>query len=83
MVSFNTLNNLSNKACVPSKAEGLDLSDFNMITWINEWKILTKHISCECKCKFDSRECKNQIKNGIMINISVSGKISKNMWKGL
>ena len=24
-----------------------------MITGINESKTLTKHISCECKCKFD------------------------------
>ena len=28
-----------------------------MITGINESKILTKHISCECKCKFDGRKC--------------------------
>ena len=28
-----------------------------MITDINEWKILTKHISSECKCKFDNRKC--------------------------
>ena len=28
-----------------------------MITGINESKILTKHISCECKCKFDGRNC--------------------------
>ena len=28
-----------------------------MITGINEWKILTKHISCKCKCKFHARKC--------------------------
>ena len=28
-----------------------------MITAINESKILIKHISCECKCKFDGRKC--------------------------
>ena len=28
-----------------------------MITGINESKTLTKHISCECKCKFDGRKC--------------------------
>ena len=28
-----------------------------MITGINESKILTKHISCECKCKFDEKKC--------------------------
>ena len=30
---------------------------FNIITGINESKTLTKHISCECKCKFDERSC--------------------------
>ena len=52
-----TLNNLSNKACVSNKTEDLNLSVFNMITGINESKTLTKHISCECKCRFDERKC--------------------------
>ena len=53
--SCNTLNDLSNKVCVPNKTEDLNLSVFNMITGINESKTLTKHISCKCKCKFDGR----------------------------
>ena len=28
-----------------------------MITGINESKKLTRHISCECKCKFDKTKC--------------------------
>ena len=28
-----------------------------MITGINELKILTKHVSCEFKCKLDGRNC--------------------------
>ena len=55
--SCNTLNDLSNKVCVPNKTEDLNLSVFNMITGINEPKTLTKHISCECKCKLDGRKC--------------------------
>ena len=55
--SCNTLNDFSNKVCVPNKTEHLNLSVFNMITGINESKALTKHISCECKCKFDGRKC--------------------------
>ena len=55
--SCNTLNDLSNKEYVPNKTEDLNLSVFNMITGINELKTLTKHISCECKCKFDGRKC--------------------------
>ena len=55
--SCNTLNDLSNKICGPNKTEDLNLSMFNMITGINESKILIKHISRECKCKFDGRKC--------------------------
>ena len=55
--SCNTLNDLSNKVCVPNKTEDSNLSVFNMITGINESKTLTKHISWECKCKFDGRKC--------------------------
>ena len=34
--SFNTLNELSNKVCVPNKTEDLNLSVFNIITGISE-----------------------------------------------
>ena len=52
----NTLNGLSNKVCLPNKTEDLNLSMFNMIRGINESKTLTKHKSCECKCRFDGRK---------------------------
>ena len=55
--SYNTLNDLSNKLCVSNKTEDLNLSMFNMTAGIRESKTLTKHISCECKCKFDGRKC--------------------------
>ena len=42
---------------VPNKIEDLNLSVVNMITEINESKTLTKHISWECKFKFDGRKC--------------------------
>ena len=44
-----------------------------MITEINESKILTKHISCEFKCKCYGRKC-NQIKSRIAKNVDVSVK---------
>ena len=71
--SCNTLNDLSNKVCVPNKTEDLNLSVFNMITGINESKTLTKHISCECKCRFDGKNV-IQVNGGITINIDVSIK---------
>ena len=58
----NTLNDLYNKACVRNKTEDLNLRVFNMITGINESKILTKHTSWECKCKFDGRKCNSNQK---------------------
>ena len=53
----NTLNDLPNKVCVPSKTEDLNLSVFIMVSRINELKTITKQISCECKCRFDGRKC--------------------------
>ena len=34
----------------------LNIHVFNMITGINQSKILAKLV-CECKCKFDARKC--------------------------
>ena len=45
------------KYAFQTKKEDLNLSVFNMITGINESETLTKHISCECKCRFDERKC--------------------------
>ena len=45
------------EVCILNKTEDLNLSVFNFITGINESKTLTKHISCECECKFDGTEC--------------------------
>ena len=51
--SCNTFNDLSSQVSVPNETEDLNLNVFNMVTGIKESKILTKHISCKCKCKFD------------------------------
>ena len=53
----NTLNDLSNKVCVPNKTENSNLSVFNMIAGIIGSKVLTKYISRKCKCRFDGRNC--------------------------
>ena len=47
--SLNTLDDLCNKVCIPNKTKDLNLSVFNIIIR----KVLTNHVSCECKCKFD------------------------------
>ena len=42
------------------KIEELNLNAFTTITEINESKILTKRISCKCKCKFDGKKCNSK-----------------------
>ena len=71
--SFNTFNDLSNEKCAPNKTEDLNVSLCNMIAVIHESKILTKHISCKCKCKFDEQNV-IQIIGGITISVDVSVK---------
>ena len=68
-----TFNDLSNEVCAPNKTEDLNVSVCNMITVIHDSKILTKHISCKCKCKFDEQNV-IQINGGITINVDVSVK---------
>ena len=82
--SCNTLNDLSNKICIPGKTEDLKLSVFNMITGINKSKTLTKHISCECKCKLDETKCNsNHWWNNVNVDVSVKNIIyvKKNMFR--
>ena len=47
----------SPKVCVLKKTEGINVKVFNMITNKNEAKTINKHISCDCKCKFNSTTC--------------------------
>ena len=70
---FNNSNDLSSKVCILNKTEDLNLSVFNMITGINEPEPLTKHISCECKCKFDGKNV-IEINGGVTINFDVTVK---------
>ena len=66
--SCNTLNDLPTRICVPNKMEDLNLSVFNMITGINDLKILTKHVSCKGKCKFHhSKYNSNQNSTRLML----------------
>ena len=51
----NTLNDLSYKVCVLNKTEDIKYTCFQC-DYNNESRILTKHVSCEFKCKFDDRK---------------------------
>ena len=50
------------KICVPKKTEDINVKALNIITDINEAKATTKHISCDCKCKFNSTKCNSNQK---------------------
>ena len=54
--SCDTVNDLPNKVYFPKKTEDLHLSVFKMVTGINELKTLTRHTSCECKCRLDRKK---------------------------
>ena len=59
--SCNAADNLSAKVCVPSKTKDVNAKAFN-ITRTYEAKILIKHISCNCKYRFNSRTCNSNQK---------------------
>ena len=60
--SYDTLNDLSNRVCVPNKTKDSKLNVYGIITGKNGSKILTKHVSCNCECKFDGRKCNSNQK---------------------
>ena len=53
---------LSRKMYVPKERKYINVKAFNLITKKNEVKAMTKHISCACKCKFNSRICNSNQK---------------------
>ena len=55
--SCNSVDDLSRRICAPSKTKDINVKVIQMITNKNEAKTLVKHISCSCKCKFDSTAC--------------------------
>ena len=55
--SSGSCNVLSWKICVLNKTEDINVKVFNTITNKNEAKTRTKHISYDCKWKFNSTTC--------------------------
>ena len=53
---------LSPKICVPKETKDIYVKAFNMITNKDETKAMTEHISCDCKCKFNSATCNSKQK---------------------
>ena len=55
-------NALSPKKCVLQKRKDTNIKVFNMMTTKNEAQTMTKHISSDCKCKFNSATCNSNQK---------------------
>ena len=66
MISLNkctgSCNVLSPKIFVPKETKDINIKAFNMITNKNEVKAIEEHISCDCKCKFNSTICNSNQK---------------------
>ena len=64
MVSLNIFteccNVLSPKICVPKETKDINVKARNMITSKGEAEAMTEHISCDCKCKFNSTICNSK-----------------------
>ena len=50
------------KDVFPSERKNVNCNVFNTITRIYEAKTLIKHVSCDCKCQFDSITCNSNQK---------------------
>ena len=44
-----------------NKKKGVNVKAFNMITNKNEAKTMTKHVSCDYKCRFNNTKCNSNL----------------------
>ena len=68
--SCNSFDDLYTKVYVPNETESGNVKVFNMITKINEAKTFIKHISYDCKWKFNIAIC-NSNHEWKYVNVSV------------
>ena len=50
------------KKRVPKNTKDINVKIFDMITNKNETNTMTKHFSCDCKCKFNRTTCNSNQK---------------------
>ena len=66
-------NALPPKIYVPKETKDVNFKAFDKITNKDEAKEMSEHISCDCKCKFNSATC-NSKQNGIIKRVNVNVK---------
>ena len=78
-------NDLDGRVCVLNKTKIGSLNLFNMTIRINETKKLKKHISCDCKCKFDGKVVYKDIAISVVVNAKIQYDIvnAKNIVFGI
>ena len=60
--STGSCNVISPKIGAPKKQKkGVNVKAFNMITNKNEAKTMTKHVSCDYKCRFNNTKCNSNL----------------------
>ena len=60
MINLNKCTGICVQKYVFQKKQKADAKAFNMITNKNEAKAMIEHISCDCKCKFNSITCNSK-----------------------
>ena len=60
--------------CVPNKEKNMNAKVFNLISGVNETRVLVQHGSYECKCRLNESLCFSKQKWKIMLNGSATEK---------
>ena len=55
-------NVLSSNICVPKETKDVNVKAYNIVTNKNKAKTMEKHITCDCKCKFNTTACNSNQK---------------------
>ena len=58
--SFNNINNLYAKLCVPDIVKNSNFKVFNLMSRTNETKHIEWHQTGKCKCRLDASVCNNR-----------------------
>ena len=71
----NVVDDWSTKICALTKIEDVNVKRFKMTTRVYEAKTLKKHISSDCKSKFNAQHVIQIMMNGILINVNANANL--------
>ena len=73
--SCNVVDDWSMKICIPSETKQVKVKEIKMIKRIKEAKTVVKHISCDCKCKFNSTTFNSITSKNVTSTTSIKNEI--------